>query len=100
MEVFFAVRKIIFIQPPLPECPETHRFRAMPIYVYETTGEKPRRFEVKQSMKDAPLSRDPETGEPVRRVISGGYGFIEKGKSSPAPAGRGPCCGGGGCGCH
>ena len=40
----------------------------MPIYVYETipqkAGEEPRRFELKQSMNDAPLARDPETGHP------------------------------------
>ena len=48
----------------------------MPTYVYETTDPaKPvRRFEVKQSMRDEPLRVDPETGESVRRVISGGYG--------------------------
>jgi len=44
----------------------------MPIYVYEvvkpdsTGGE---RFEIQQSMKDDPLTRHPETGEPVRRVF-------------------------------
>lgn len=77
------------------------KFRAMPTYVYETTGKSKRRFEVKQSMNDAPLTRDPETGEPVTRVISGGYGFIEKGKSKAAPvAPRAHRCCGGGCGCH
>jgi hypothetical protein len=49
----------------------------MPTYVYETIpsrpGEVSRRFEVKQSMKDEPLHRDPESGLPVRRVISGGF---------------------------
>jgi predicted nucleic acid-binding Zn ribbon protein len=73
----------------------------MPTYVYETTGKSKRRFEVKQSMRDAPLTQDPETGEPVVRVITGGYGFLEKGKATaPAPASGGHCCGGGGCGCH
>ena len=40
----------------------------MPIYVYETvtSGE---RFECHQSMNDDPLTRHPESGEPVRRVI-------------------------------
>lgn len=71
----------------------------MPVYVYETTGEKPRRFELKQGMNDAPLTRDPETGEPVRRVISGGFGFIEKAKQGAAPSGGGHSCGSG-CGCH
>ncbi len=72
----------------------------MPIYVYETTDPaKPaRRFEVKQSMSDEPLRADPETGEPVRRVITGGYGVMKSGAaSSPAPK-SGGC--GPGCGCH
>ena len=41
----------------------------MPTYVYETIprkpGQKPRSFEVKQSMHDAALTKHPETGEPV-----------------------------------
>ena len=71
----------------------------MPTYVYETTGKSKRRFEIHQSMKDAPLTHDPETGEPVVRVISGGLGYLEKGKSttSEKPSGG---CGSGGCGCH
>jgi len=73
----------------------------MPTYVYETTDPKKpkRRFEVKQSMKDAPLKTHPESGEPVKRVISGGYGYLEKGTGKNAPAG-GHSCGMGGCGCH
>jgi predicted nucleic acid-binding Zn ribbon protein len=67
----------------------------MPTYIYETVpkkkGAKPKRFEVKQSMKDAALTQHPETGEPVRRVIAGGYGFIAQ-KSAPPP--RQSCCGG------
>lgn len=72
----------------------------MPTYVYETTStDKPvRRFEVTQSMKDEPLRADPETGEPVRRVISGGMGVMVPGSASaPRPSGGG--CGAG-CGCH
>lgn len=77
----------------------------MPTYVYETTGPRKRQFEVQQSMKDAPLTHDPETGEPVRRVISGGYGILQKAgsgsnSSSSAPTGGGHACGSGGCGCH
>jgi predicted nucleic acid-binding Zn ribbon protein len=63
----------------------------MTTYVYETipkqTGKPPQRFEVRQAMSDAPLKKHPETGEPVRRVIAGGYGFIAQ-KSSPPIA---PC---------
>lgn len=41
----------------------------MPTYVYRnlTTQET---FEVKQSMKDAALTQHPETGEPVKRLVS------------------------------
>jgi len=50
----------------------------MATYVYETipkeAGEEPRRYEIVQSMKDAPLTHHPETGEPIKRVILGGYG--------------------------
>jgi predicted nucleic acid-binding Zn ribbon protein len=70
----------------------------MPIYVYETTdASKPiRRFERKQSMRDEPLQVDPETGEAVRRVISGGYGVLVTGGSTGPSVGS---CGTG-CGCH
>jgi predicted nucleic acid-binding Zn ribbon protein len=74
----------------------------MATYVYETVpqrpGDFPVRFEFVQSMKDEALRRHPATGEPVRRVISGGFGFMGlPGKSTGAPrATRGT---GGGCGC-
>jgi hypothetical protein len=70
----------------------------MTTYVYETIpqipGIEPRRFEVRQSMNEAPLKRDPETGEPVRRVISGGFGFVaQKSASASAPSKScGPQC--------
>lgn len=67
-------------------------------YVYETIGtDKPvRRFEVTQSMKDAPLRTDPKTGEPVRRVITGGLGMLVPGSSAGPSVGS---CGSH-CGCH
>jgi predicted nucleic acid-binding Zn ribbon protein len=68
----------------------------MATYVYETIphkpGAKPTKFEVQQSMKDAPLTRHPETGAPVRRVIAGGYGFIAQ-KAAPPSAPCGSQCG-------
>lgn len=74
----------------------------MPTYVYETIpqipGVEPRRFELRQSMSEAALTVDSETGEPVRRVISGGYGFVAQRAApaaSPTPAACRP-----GCGCH
>ena len=55
------------------------------IYVYETIpkkkGQKPKRFEVEQSMKEDPLTKHPETGEPVKRVITGGSGNCFRGTS-------------------
>ena len=70
----------------------------MTTYVYETIpqqpGEAPRRFEFKQSMRDAALTKHPETGEPVRRVIAGGYGVVTQKAAPPAQ----PC--GSKCACH
>lgn len=76
----------------------------MAIYIYETIpqkpGTEPRRFEVRQSMNDAPLTRDPKTGEPVRRVITGGYGFVaQRASGSPAPTVSAGGCSPG-CACH
>jgi len=73
----------------------------MATYIYETVPERPsdlpERFEVIQSMKDAPLVRHPDTGRPVRRVVTGGYGLMGVGaKNAPAPRAT---RGGGGCGC-
>lgn len=71
----------------------------MATYVYETIpaqpAERPVQFEVRQSMHDAPLTQHPETGQPVRRVIVGGYGLLKK----DAGGGNGASCGVG-CGCH
>lgn len=51
----------------------------MPTYVYETIpgnpDEEPRRFDVFQRMSDDPLTHDPDSGEPVRRIITGGIGL-------------------------
>ncbi|MCA1963241.1 MAG: zinc ribbon domain-containing protein [Prosthecobacter sp.] len=57
----------------------------MATYVYETIpsrpDEQPRRFEVQQKMSDPPLTTDPQTGEPVRRIITGGSGLVTHGAS-------------------
>jgi len=80
----------------------------MATYVYETIPQNekdtPQRFEWKQSMKDAALTSHPETGVPVRRVITGGAGLMGVGSSgsstgaSFSSSGGGGC--GSGCGCH
>ncbi len=41
----------------------------MPIYVYELIEDPSERFEVMQKISDEPLTKHPETGQPVRRVI-------------------------------
>ena len=67
----------------------------MAIYVYETVDPKKpvQRFEISQSMKDEPLTRHPESGVPIRRVITGGYGLTVKGAAAEPPpeCGRGAC---------
>lgn len=45
-------------------------------YTYETTDKgRKKTYELQQSMSDAPLTHHPETGEPIKRVITGGTGF-------------------------
>jgi hypothetical protein len=72
----------------------------MTTYVYETipskADEKPRYFEFQQSMNDKPFTKHPETGEPIRRVVLGGFGVLS---SKPATANPGSSCGAS-CGCH
>ena len=76
----------------------------MTTYVYETTpqkaGEKPRYHEIKQRMSDAPLTRHPETGEPIRRVVLGGFGVLSSGKKGNASSPSSSSCCGPSCGCH
>ncbi len=63
----------------------------MTTYVYETIpskpGEKPRFFEIKQSINAAPLTKHPDTGEPIRRVVLGGFGVL-KSTGAEKPSGR------------
>lgn len=62
----------------------------MPTYIYETipsVGEEPRQFEVWQSMKDSPLAVDPESGLPVRRIITGGF-EMPRASASPKPVAK------------
>ena len=74
----------------------------MATYVYETiprsAGEAPQRFEVVQSMKGAPLQSHPETGEPVKRIITGGYGLMGVTEKAAVAAPATPCAPG--CACH
>ena len=75
----------------------------MATYVYETiprdANDAPQRFEVVQSMKDAPLTQHPDTGQPVRRVVMGGYGLISgRDKASPTSSSVASCSPG--CACH
>jgi predicted nucleic acid-binding Zn ribbon protein len=47
----------------------------MAVYIYETTDpRKPvQRFELAQSMRDDPYTHHPESGVPIKRVITGGF---------------------------
>ncbi len=73
----------------------------MTTYVYETipskAGEKPKYFEIKQSMNDKPLTTHPDTGVPIRRVVWGGFGTLSSKGGSESSSGcgcePGGCCG-------
>jgi len=69
----------------------------MTTYIYETIptkkNEEPMLYEIQQSMKDAPLTKHPETGEPIRRVVLGGYGAMTKSGDSSDGEPCGPSCG-------
>lgn len=49
----------------------------MPTYVYKR--EDGTTFEMMQGINDKPLKTDPETGQKVKRIISGGAGVVYKG---------------------
>jgi predicted nucleic acid-binding Zn ribbon protein len=70
-------------------------------YLYETiplrAGDQPRHYEIQQSMNDAPLTRHPQTGEAIRRVILGGWGLVTSKSASGSPSQGGCGCGPGGC---
>jgi hypothetical protein len=76
----------------------------MATYIYETIpeqdGQIPRRFEVVQSMKEAPLARHPETGELVKRVITGGFGIMGASERRAAPTSVPAAACRPGCACH
>jgi hypothetical protein len=76
----------------------------MPTYVYETITTEaevmPRRFEVRQSMKDAALTHDPETGYPVRRVPQASFYLGGMSRATVAPLDGDGCCGPSGGSCH
>ena len=73
----------------------------MTTYVYQTIpqqpGEIPRYFEIKQKMSDEALTRHPESGEAIRRVIMGGFGLLNTSKKSSSGSTDGGYCGGAGC---
>jgi putative FmdB family regulatory protein len=57
----------------------------MPMHEY-VCDDCERKFEISQSMNDNPLSNCPECNGSIRRLISGGSGFILKGNSEDRPA--------------
>ena len=96
-----TVRARIFPQlrrtrSPLPNDP------TMPVYVYETISRSdadlPQTFELHQSMSEPCLTVHPDTGAPVRRVLSGGLATFTGHVAGAAPMRGGGGCGSG-CGC-
>jgi hypothetical protein len=74
----------------------------VPTYIYRTIPGNPsapsRRFEIRQAMSESPLTHDPETGEPVERVITGGLPPLTAPTGGEEPTISGGC--GPTCGCH
>ena len=74
----------------------------MPTYLYESVpereGDEPRRFEVRQSIREDALIVDPQTGRPVRRIITGGLGPLTTRRAVGPLAGAGHDAGAGCCG--
>lgn len=77
----------------------------MATYLYQIVAADadapPETFEVRQSMLDAPLTSHPDTGQPIRRVLTGGFGLMKmraSGTTVPTRADghSGQCCPG----CH
>ena len=69
----------------------------MPTYEYEC-GACGRQFERFQNISDAPVTDCPECHGDVKRLLSGGGGFIMKGKATAPVQSTGcgkttPCCG-------
>ena len=68
----------------------------MTTYVYETIpsneNEEPKLYEIQQSMEEEPLTKHPQTGEPIRRVILGGYGLMTPVKDDPSQSCGPDCC--------
>jgi len=73
----------------------------MPTYEYECT-KCGHRFEASQQMSERPLSKCPQCGKKIKRLISSGVGFIFKGSGfyatdyakkpkSPPPPGPAAC---------
>ncbi len=63
----------------------------MPTYEYQCT-ECGHRFEKKQAITDKPIERCPQCGGDVKRLISGGAGFILKGSGkNRSKQGDGTC---------
>ena len=54
----------------------------MATYIYETIptdkDTTPERFEIQQGMTEKALTRHPETGQRIQRIITGGYGYRKK----------------------
>jgi predicted nucleic acid-binding Zn ribbon protein len=67
----------------------------MAIYLYESipqgSGEEPQYYELEQRMTDEPLTAQPETGVPLRRIFRGGFS-VGAGRQTSGGSGGG-CCG-------
>jgi putative FmdB family regulatory protein len=75
----------------------------MPTYEYRCSSCN-KIFEVFHGMAENPVNKCPDCGSKVKRLITGGSGFIMKGGGGsmemPSCAQAGSCCASGTCGMH
>jgi predicted nucleic acid-binding Zn ribbon protein len=76
----------------------------MPTYIYETVpakkGARVKRYEIRQSIKDAALTQHPETQEPIHRVLADTVSVLtssSSGAKQPHAHTHSCGCGAGGC---
>ncbi|MBX3147949.1 MAG: hypothetical protein KF785_14385 [Gemmatimonadales bacterium] len=74
----------------------------MPTYLYAPAdGTTDEVFELRQAISDPPYASHPETGQPIRRVITGGLGpLVGKRAAVPPPDTDPGGCNGPTCACR
>ena len=67
----------------------------MPTHIYETIPEsccaEPKHYEIEQNENDPPLTKHPQTGETIQRVVLGGQVLVKQEEGDSCCSGTN-CC--------